>query len=194
MNGFQHMLPLFFLAIGFSLGRSTGVIEAQHIYRSPASTEARVFHPSNLAIRGRVTKVIDGDTFEILSGQKKWKVRISGIDSPEVKQAYGKEAKDYAASYLVDEVVSVYKPQICQDRYGRILGVVQSDLKKSDFGHLMLKKGFAHFNKKYSYEYDPAISKAYAESERKAKTDNVGLWKQDGSKIKTPWEFRRQNR
>ena len=41
-------------------------------------------------ITGKVVKVSDGDTIWVLDPKKKVKVRLLGIDAPEIKQAFGK--------------------------------------------------------------------------------------------------------
>ncbi|MCR2101390.1 thermonuclease family protein [Campylobacter upsaliensis] len=52
-------------------------------------------------LTGKVSKVIDGDTIELLAKENpynhitKLKIRLYGIDAPELKQAYGKEVKEY---------------------------------------------------------------------------------------------------
>jgi len=45
---------------------------------------------------GKVVKVIDGDTFDLMS-DKKIRIRMFGIDSPERGQAYNVKAKEFAA-------------------------------------------------------------------------------------------------
>ena len=44
-------------------------------------------------ITGKVVKVSDGDTIWVLDTKKKVKVRLLGIDAPEIKQAFGEESK-----------------------------------------------------------------------------------------------------
>ena len=40
-------------------------------------------------IHGEVIRVLDGDTIEVLQDKKPVRVRLSNIDAPEKKQAYG---------------------------------------------------------------------------------------------------------
>ena len=44
---------------------------------------------TSMAISGQVIDVADGDTLVIRSGSKKIRVRMYGIDAPELKQRYG---------------------------------------------------------------------------------------------------------
>lgn len=45
---------------------------------------------------GRVTRILDGDTLEVLHNQHPERIRLNGIDCPEKGQAYGKRAKQTA--------------------------------------------------------------------------------------------------
>jgi micrococcal nuclease len=47
---------------------------------------------------GRVVRVLDGDTIEVLHNNKAERIRLSGIDCPEKRQAYGKHGKHAASS------------------------------------------------------------------------------------------------
>ena len=44
-------------------------------------------------ITGKVLKVSDGDTIWVLDTKEKVKVRLLGIDAPEIKQAFGEESR-----------------------------------------------------------------------------------------------------
>jgi endonuclease YncB( thermonuclease family) len=81
-----------------------------------------------------VTKVIDGDTFEVTGGRR---VRVLGIDSCEMSTAGGKEAKELAASLLADGVTLRAQPGAPdKDRYGRLLRYVA--VGGGDFGEAMV--------------------------------------------------------
>lgn len=81
-----------------------------------------------------VTKVIDGDTFDIDTGQR---VRVLGIDSCEMNTKGGAEAKATATDLLSGGVVLRSVPGgPDKDRYGRLLRYVQ--VTAGDFGELMV--------------------------------------------------------
>ena len=84
-----------------------------------------------------VTRVIDGDTFEIAGGQR---VRVLGIDSCEMSTAGGKEAKETAEILLAgSQVVLTAQPGAPdKDRYGRLLRYVAVGSNGSDFGESMV--------------------------------------------------------
>ena len=57
---------------------------------------------------GRVTSVIDGDTLDILTvGFETLRVRLSGIDAPELGQAFGRNAKAALSSLVFARSVAI---------------------------------------------------------------------------------------
>ena len=83
--------------------------------------------------------VIDGDTFVISSGER---VRIIGIDTPEVTgpytkaEFYGKQASTYTKFVLVGTIVYLHKDVSEADRYNRLLRYVY--LEAGIFFNLLL--------------------------------------------------------
>ena len=134
-------------------------------------------------IQGRVLRVIDGDTIELLVKQEdikqspKIKVRLFGIDAPEKKQAFGKEAKEYLSSLILDkEVILIINDK---DKYQRTIGTIL--LNEKDINKEMVKNGYA-----WAYE---SYSTKYLTEQADAQMFKLGLW-QDENAIK-PSEFRR---
>ncbi|TNB60464.1 thermonuclease [Campylobacter helveticus] len=133
--------------------------------------------------QGRVLRVIDGDTIELLVKQEdikqspKIKVRLFGIDAPEKKQAFGKEAKEYLSSLILDkEVILIINDK---DKYQRFIGTIL--LNDKDINKEMVKNGYA-----WAYE---SYSTKYLTEQADAQMFKLGLW-QDENAIK-PSEFRR---
>ena len=75
-----------------------------------------------VAVSGKVIRVSDGDTILIQSGSQKIRVRMYGIDAPELKQKYGEESKKYLEKRIMDKNVDI--KVINQDQYGRKVGKV----------------------------------------------------------------------
>ncbi len=73
-------------------------------------------------IHGRVVRVLDGDTIEVMDSRKAVRIRLVNIDAPEKKQDYGRWSTDMMKSLVVGKTVTVTYFQ--RDRYGRILGQV----------------------------------------------------------------------
>ncbi|MCR2091633.1 thermonuclease family protein [Campylobacter upsaliensis] len=139
-------------------------------------------------LTGKVSKVIDGDTIELLAKTSKenpynhiikLKIRLYGIDAPELKQAYGKEAKEYLSALILKQEVSLIIEN--KDKYDRFVGTLF--LKGQDINKEMVKNGYAH-----AYE---SFSKKYLAEQADAKMFKLGLW-QDERAVK-PSEFRSKN-
>ncbi|EAK7235084.1 thermonuclease [Campylobacter upsaliensis] len=138
-------------------------------------------------LTGKVSKVIDGDTIELLAKTSKenpynhiakLKIRLYGIDAPELKQAYGKEAKEFLSALVLKQEVSLIIEN--KDKYDRFVGTLF--LKGQDINKEMVKNGYAH-----AYE---SFSKKYLAEQADAKMFKLGLW-QDERAVK-PSEFRRK--
>ncbi|WDL73848.1 thermonuclease family protein [Helicobacter winghamensis] len=129
-------------------------------------------------LQGRVEKIIDGDTLRFLSGKESYIIRLYGIDAPEKKQSYGKEAT-LALNKMCPintEAKIIVKDE---DKYKRAIGILECNAR--DINAEMVKNGFAWAYREYS--------SAYVEYELMAKSKKVGLWNVNNP-IK-PSEFRR---
>ncbi|MBQ4480976.1 MAG: thermonuclease family protein [Victivallales bacterium] len=133
---------------------------------------------------GIVTHVSDGDTcdVEIAQGQT-LRIRIYGIDAPELAQPYGKESLKYVKRRIHRQKVTVEK--FYDDQYGRCVGRVL--LNGTDLALELLQEGIVWHYVKYCD--DPAYKKA----EQQARQAQKGLWKRstDGEEPIPPWEYRK---
>ncbi|ELS5289032.1 thermonuclease family protein [Campylobacter upsaliensis] len=139
-------------------------------------------------LTGKVSRVIDGDTIELLAKTSKenpynhiakLKIRLYGIDAPELKQAYGKEAKEFLSALVLKQEVNLIIEN--KDKYERIVGTLF--LKGQDINKEMVKNGYAH-----AYE---SFSKKYLAEQADAKMFKLGLWQDE--RVMSPSEFRRKN-
>jgi micrococcal nuclease len=132
---------------------------------------------------GKVVKVVDGDTFDILNANTTTRIRLFGIDAPERGQAHNKRAKAFMDSLIAGKQIRVVVRD--KDRYGRTVG----DAYLSDGTYVnaeMVRAGYAWQFRQYST--DPEIERL----ERAARSHRRGLW-QDAQAI-PPWEFRKGKR
>ena len=60
-----------------------------------------------MAISGKVIRVSDGDTILLQSGSQRIKVRMYGIDAPELKQSYGKDSKNYLENRILNKNIKM---------------------------------------------------------------------------------------
>ena len=132
-----------------------------------------------------VTKVSDGDSLR--SG--KLRIRIFGIDAPELKQQCQDQngsawACGLAARQQLENLLDADKLLHCElrdvDRYGRL--VMQCFRGTVDIGAAMVRSGHA-----LAYR---SFSQLYVADEKHASSARNGVWQ--GS-FQPPWEWRQQN-
>jgi endonuclease YncB( thermonuclease family) len=96
---------------------------------------------TNAAVPARtVERVIDGDTVEMANGDR---VRLIGIDTPELGDCGAEEATDQLEALVLGEYVDLVNPGSVQDtdRYDRLLRYI--DLEGVDAGRTLLAEGLA---------------------------------------------------
>lgn len=135
--------------------------------------------------KGKVVKVIDGDTIDVLTYKKQQiRIRLLDIDAPESRQAYGNVSKKYLASLIAGNKVLVKEKG--KDVYKRTLGTIFYN--SININAKMVENGYA-----WAYRYKGiAKNKKMVELESIAKQKQRGLWKD--KKPIAPWDFRYQNR
>ena len=105
---------LLLVATGFGLGEGVTLGLAK-----PRPTVAA---PKQEA--GRVVRVVDGDTYDVLAGGVVYRVRLLGVDAPEPDQPFGHQAGDSVARLLQPER-PVLLGRRGVDLYGRTLATVR---------------------------------------------------------------------
>jgi micrococcal nuclease len=127
----------------------------------------------------RVVAVHDGDTITVKFDGHTEKVRLVGIDSPEVqdeRQAYrdaAYAARNYARSRLGGETVTLEAEprQADRDKYGRLLRyVVLRD--GTNVNEDLVRKGYARVYDKFNFTLKPRFKLVEAE----AKQEKLGVW------------------
>jgi len=130
---------------------------------------------------GKVVKIVDGDTFDMLTKEKKiLRIRMNGIDCPERKQDFYQSAKNALAGYIFNKEVKLFITG--RDRNKRIIATVYYNGENINLA--MVKDGYAWHYKKYSADT------TYANAERKARVARKGLWRMDHPVA--PWVFRKK--
>ena len=105
---------------------------------------------SFVAKKVKVITVIDGDTFVVLDkAGNKFKVRLWGVDAPEIGQKAGKASKEFANNLLNNKWVVLRHKGI--DKYGR--NVCKVIIDKKDLALLMLRAKQAYVLKHASLSY-----------------------------------------
>ena len=100
------------------------------------------------------------------------KIRLQGIDAPEVGPSYGKASKKHLSGRVAGKQVTVdYRKR---DRYKRIVGKVLLD--RQDMNFEQVTSGMAWHYKFYQREQSPEDRRRYAEAEQKARVLMRGFW------------------
>jgi len=131
------------------------------------------------SFNAKVIGVYSGDSIVVtMSDGKQLKVRMEGIDCPELDQPYGDSAKMATVSLCFKKNVRIDKVGL--DTYGRTLGFVY--VGDISLNKELIRLGLAWHYKQYSD--DPELAKL----EDEARLNKVGLWRQ--SNPQAPWDFR----
>ena len=129
---------------------------------------SQIVHNNTQQVRGKVIKVMDGDTYDILlEGNQTKRVRMLGIDAPEKGMDFSKRATEYLRSLCIGQYVTLEYTEV--DQYGRILALTYLDDGR-EAGHEMVKAGYAWHFKRFSDDKELATLEGQARLARK------GLW------------------
>jgi len=151
-------------------------------------------HKKDSVLSATVVRVADGDTIEIVSNdvdadnspKKRIKVRLFGIDAPEIGQSFGKNSHNYAKKLLLGKKITLNIKET--DQYGRFVAIVTLPNGQVAQENL-LGNGYAWWYKSYApYEHNFAIAQA------KAQKENKGLWAKSDKKLMPPWQWRLNQR
>ncbi|MCQ2011565.1 thermonuclease family protein [Sporolactobacillus sp. STSJ-5] len=172
---------------------STAAVSSSDSAYSSSETAASVNDSSDIAVSNsekpehgvtvKLTKVVDGDTFQVLYQKKITTVRVLLIDTPETHhpklgvQPYGPEASAQAHRLLDGKTVTLELAKDGgRDKYGRLLAYVFVDGKS--FEELQLASGLA----RVAYVYPPNTKyiDQYRSVENQARAKNIGIWSVNG--------------
>lgn len=127
-----------------------------------------------------VVGVHDGDTLTGLTAQKRQiKVRLDGIDAPELGQAFGKAAKRALSEKAFGRRAKITVRN--HDLYGRIVAQVTVD--GHDVGTDLVRAGFAWVDPRFNHDT------SLAALEQAARRSKAGLWA-DKAPV-APWDYRK---
>ena len=138
---------------------------------------------SNLLFSYKVIKVNDGDTITIMMNGEKQKISLYGIDTPEINQSFGTEAKQFLSDQILNREVEIEVKDT--DRYKRLVAIVY--LNDKSMNELLLKEGWAWW-----YEAYAKIEYKYKELQEQAQEKKRGMWRNKGNI--PPWEFRKMKK
>lgn len=122
----------------------------------------------------RIVRINDGDTVTIAIGRKMERVRLIGIDAPELGQRpWGKRAKSHLERMLPRGESAILELDVAErDKYGRLLGYIRT----AD-GRLinleMVRDGYAVL---FTIPPNVRYVNELREAQDAAKMEGVGIW------------------
>ncbi|MCB1538602.1 MAG: thermonuclease family protein [Rhodospirillales bacterium] len=149
-----------------------------------ATSRAELKQMRGKTLHGRAV-VYDGDTLRLFTAfpQKPLRVRIWGIDAPELKQRCGAVACGEIARQRMNAIIAD-QPVSCQvkdvDRYKRL--VAQCFAQSVDIGRALVQAGLA-------VDYAQFSHGAYASDEITARTNGAGVWGMANFEEPTHWRI-----
>lgn len=147
---------------------------------------------SGLALAGdpytaTVAAVHDGDTVTVVrSTGEPVKIRLNGIDAPELKQPGGTHSRDVLSTQILGKSATIYPVKI--DIYRRTVAKIVVDGRDVCLSQIL--SGNAWYFFRYRYNVARADRPLYAAAEATARAAQTGLWSND--KPEQPWTFRKR--
>ena len=130
-------------------------------------------------VTGRCVGVQDGDSITVLTaGNVQYKVRLEGIDAPELKQPFSQQSKEALSGLVFGKAVSLHVTGT--DRFKRTLAMVMAEGLNVNIE--MVRLGLAWRFDKYTKDVELLAAQNAAKEARR------GLWS-DPAPV-PPWEWR----
>ena len=129
-----------------------------------------------------VSRVVDGDTIEVLRNAAVLDIRLIGIDTPETVhpsepvECFGPEASSFTSRSLEGELVLLEFDVERKDQYGRTLAYIWIGGKL--FNKTLVRRGFATVS---TYPPNTAHLSAFETAEDSARSHDRGVWGACGS-------------
>lgn len=138
---------------------------------------------SAASLFGKVIEVNSGDVITISNLNRPVRVRLLGVDAPEMDQTFGDVSKKHLSELVFDKSVLVEYSGISADSSltGRVL------LNNADIGAQMIRDGAAWFDVNNVSRLSGSDREVYQQSELAARSERRGLWQTENPTA--PWEF-----
>ena len=127
--------------------------------------------------QGLVTRVVDGDTAEIVLSGREVDVRFIGVDTPETVapdqpvECFGRQASAYTESRIEGRTVRLEFDVERTDRYGRTLAYVW--IGDELFNETLVTEGYALVT---TYPPNVMYVDRFVSAQREAREAGRGLW------------------
>lgn len=147
-------------------------------------------------LSGTVVDISDGDTLRIKSDGIH-KIRLKGIDAPEMAQPFGPESRQHLAEMTFMKEAVADCPQ--RDQYGRLICTIYiadpactaAECPMTyDVNLAQLDASLAWWYRFYADEQSPTQRVSYEVAEESARVAQLGLWSRNDTMA--PWAWRRK--
>ena len=137
---------------------------------------------AKVTFNATVTRVLDGDTIYVKDALgDRQKIRLFGIDAPEIRQRDGAASGRYLAVRIGGQAVTVVPYDV--DQYDRQVAMVYDEYGQN-MNEEMIRLGLAWVYRKY------AKNPSWNVLEAEAKGSRIGLWRRP--RPIAPWRYRHQ--
>ena len=146
--------------------------------------------PKGFTARATNIRVIDGDSVECDYKRQRVRVRLYGIDAPELRQPGGAESADNLAA-MVRGSGALMMEVMAYDRYGRVVGLLYParSNRRASLNLRMVRDGHA-----YAYTRFGGVELGMRSAERDAQAARRGIWRSSRKGGERPWEYRNRSR
>ena len=164
------------LATSNAFADGKAYVEGQFSFPFPSKKTAK----DTRTWSGLVVGVSDGDRITVLHKDKGKKIRLYGIDAPDVGQAFSERAKQFTFDTVYGKTVHV--ETMGKDPNDRTVGIVTVD--GQSLNESLIQNGLAWVYQKYCRAI---FCEDWLNLEIVARYNKIGLWSQPNPT--PPWEF-----
>ena len=121
-----------------------------------------------------VTKIVDGDTIEVVMNEQTYRVRYIGIDTPETgaePMPFGEEATEKNRELVEGKPVTMYTDVSETDQFERLLRYVF--VQDVFVNYDLVREGYA---RPVTYAPDVACAETFSQAGAEAQAAGAGLW------------------
>ena len=174
--------------------------EAKKVNEANRVAEEKAKQLSEHYQKAKVSRVVDGDTIEVVYDGYAYKLRLIGVNTPETKhpqkgvEFFGKEASAFTEEKLNGKDIYLEKDVSDTDRYQRLLRYVwltppkdplnptYEEVRDNSFNGVLVRDGYANAS---TYPPDVKYSEWFSKIEAEARNNSRGLWNESA---RAEWE------
>lgn len=138
------------------------------------------------AWKGKVIKVIDGDSIVVRRGNETYEVRLYGIDAPEYRQPYSRSAKRFLNEKAYKKIALVTQMDI--DKYDRLVALIE--VNGQVVNRELVAAGYAWVYDRYCLKR--SLCRKMKQDQVEARKARKGLWRDKDPE--PPWQWKRRKR